>query len=149
MTKPIANAAASRAEGMEPQVEAISRQISRELPGQMVNVSFEGEVVFLRGRVKTLTDANRAAAIATTMGKLVNLLYVDVPPPEAQILLRVKFASVDRSVSNQLGINIFSTGATNTVGSITKRQFSPPARFRRKATLSAWQECSGTAATRR
>ena len=120
-------AAASRVEAMERQVEAISRQISRELPGQTVNVSFEGEVVFLRGRVKTLTDANRAAAIATTMGKFVNLLYVDVPPPEAQILLRVKFASVDRSVSNQLGVNIFSTGATNTVGSITTQQFSPPA----------------------
>jgi pilus assembly protein CpaC len=50
----------------------------------------------------------------------VNLLYVDVPPPEAQILLRVKFASVDRSLSTQLGLNILSTGAANTIGSIPR-----------------------------
>ncbi len=117
----------NKVEAMERQVEAIVRQIERELPGQIVNVSFEKDVVFLRGRVKNLTSANRAVAIASTLGKLVNLLYVDVPPPEAQILLRVKFASVDRSVSTQLGMNIFSTGATNTIGSISTQQFAQPA----------------------
>jgi pilus assembly protein CpaC len=50
---------------------------------------------------------------------------VEVPPPEAQILLRVKFASVDRSTSTKLGLNILSTGATNTIGSATTQQFSP------------------------
>ena len=54
-----------------------------------------------------------------------NLLYVNVPPPEAQILLRVRFASVDRSISSQLGLNIFSLGKT--VGGISTQQFSPPA----------------------
>jgi len=33
---------------------------------------------------------------------------------------------VDRSLSTQLGINIFSTGATNTIGSVTTQQFSAP-----------------------
>lgn len=50
----------------------------------------------------------------------------NLPPPDAQILLKVRFASVDRSLSTQLGINLFSTGATNTIGSITTQQFSPP-----------------------
>ena len=106
-------------------VEAIQQQIERELPGQSVNLSCENDTVFLRGTVKDVTSADRAVSIASTLGKTVNLLYVDVPPPEAQILLRVKFASVDRSTSTQLGLNILSTGAANTIGSTTTQQFSP------------------------
>jgi pilus assembly protein CpaC len=106
-------------------IEGIQREIERELPGQSVNLSLENETVFLRGTVKDTTSADRAVSIASTLGKTVNLLYVDVPPPEAQILLRVKFASVDRNTSTQLGLNIFSQGATNTMGSTTTQQFSP------------------------
>jgi pilus assembly protein CpaC len=108
-------------------VEAIRSEIERELPGQSVNLSFENETVFLRGTVRDVTSADRAVAIASTLGKTVNLLYVDVPPPAPQILLRVKFASVDRSLSTQLGLNIISTGAGNTIGSSGTQQFSPPA----------------------
>ncbi len=109
----------------ESRVEGIQRELERELPGQSVNLSCENDTVFLRGTVKDVTSADRAVSIASTLGKTVNLLYVDVPPPEAQILLRVKFASVDRSTSTQLGLNILSTGAANTIGSTATQQFSP------------------------
>jgi pilus assembly protein CpaC len=107
-------------------IEGIQREIERELPGQGVSLSFENETVFLRGTVKDVASADRAVSIASTLGKTVNLLYVNVPPPEAQILLRVKFASVDRSTSTRLGLNILSSGAANTIGSATTQQFSPP-----------------------
>jgi pilus assembly protein CpaC len=107
-------------------VETLRRQISRELPGQKIDVSVENDLIFLRGTAKNLTSADRAMAIASAMGKPVNLLYVDVPAPESQILLKVRFASVDRSRLSNLGMNIFSTGATNTIGSVTTQQFSPP-----------------------
>jgi len=110
----------------DSRVDATRREIERELPGQNVNLSFENETVFLRGTVRDVTSADRAVSIASTLGKTVNLLYVDVPPPAAQILLKVKFASVDRSLSTQLGLNIVSTGAANTLGSLTTQQFSPP-----------------------
>jgi pilus assembly protein CpaC len=110
----------------DTRLNILRRQISTELPGQKVQVSIENDLIFLRGTAKDLTSANRAVEIASTMGKPVNLLYVDVPPPEAQILLKVRFASVDRSRSRQLGLNIFSLGATNTVGSVSTQQFSPP-----------------------
>lgn len=106
-------------------VDAVSRRIAKELPGQNVELSWENDTVFLRGSVRDMTSATRAFAIASTLGKTVNLLYVDVPPAEAQILLKVKFASVDRSLSSQLGLNILSTGATNTVGAVSTKQFSP------------------------
>jgi pilus assembly protein CpaC len=107
-------------------LQLADRQIKDELPGQNISVSQEDDTFFLRGRVKDATSAERAFSIASTLGKAVNLLYVDVPAPEAQILLRVKFASVDRNLSTQLGVNLFSTGALNTIGSVSTGQFSPP-----------------------
>jgi pilus assembly protein CpaC len=110
----------------DAKVDAIRREIADELPGQDVKLSIENDTVFIRGTVKDVISADRVVAIASTLGKTVNLLYVQVPEAEAQILLKVKFASVDRSISTQLGMNILSTGATNTIGSLTTKQFSPP-----------------------
>ncbi len=110
----------------DARIEAVRRQLDKELPAAKVDVSVEGDLIFLRGTVKNLSDANRAVTISSAIGKPVNLLYVDVPAAESQILLKVKFASVDRSLATTLGINLFSLGATNTLGSVTTGQFSPP-----------------------
>jgi pilus assembly protein CpaC len=110
--------------GALSRVDAVRGEVARELPGQDVELSFENDTVFLRGRVKDLVSADRAVSIASTLGKTVNLLYVDVPPPEAQILLKVRFATIDRSASLQLGLNLVSTGAGNTIGGISTQQFS-------------------------
>jgi pilus assembly protein CpaC len=107
-------------------VEGVRQELRRELPGEEVTFNFENNTVFLRGRVKDLTTADRAVAIVGSLGKVVNLLNVDVPPVEEQILLRVRFANVDRAASQELGANLFSLGALNTPGSISTGQFSPP-----------------------
>ena len=52
-----------------------------------------------------------------------NLLRIEVPAAESQILLKVRFADVDRSASSSLGVNLLSTGAGNTIGQITTGQF--------------------------
>ncbi len=106
--------------------DMLRRQIAKELPGQKIDISVENDLIFLRGTARDLTSADRAMAIASALGKPVNLLYVDVPAAEAQILLKVRFASVDRNRLRNLGINFFSTGAANTIGSVTTQQFSPP-----------------------
>jgi pilus assembly protein CpaC len=107
-------------------LDALRRELRTELPGQTLRVTTENGLVFLRGTVKDLTSSDRAVQIASTAGKVVNLLYVNVPPAEPQILLKVRFASVDRNSGKQLGINIFSTGAANTIGTVTTQQFNPP-----------------------
>ena len=107
-------------------LDTLRRELRTELPGQALKVSSEGGLVFLRGTVKDLNSSDRAVQIAATAGKVVNLLYVDVPTADPQILLKVRFASVDRSLTNQLGMNLFSTGATNTIGTVSTGQFSPP-----------------------
>jgi pilus assembly protein CpaC len=107
-------------------LEGLRRQLRTELPDQRIAVSAEGDQVFLRGTVRDLAASDRAVQIGSTVGKVVNLLYVDVPAAEPQILLKTKFASVDRTAEKQLGMNIFSLGAANTIGGVTTGQFSPP-----------------------
>jgi pilus assembly protein CpaC len=107
-------------------LDALRRELRTELPGQSIKVSFDNNNIFLRGNVKDLTSAERAVKIATTAGKVVNLMSVDVPSADPQILLKVRFASVDRSLQKQLGINLFNLGAGNSVGGVSTGEFSPP-----------------------
>ncbi len=106
-------------------LDSVRRELRVEFPGQTIKVSLENGVVFLRGTVSNVASSDRAAKIAAIAGKVVNLLFVDVPNSEPQILLKVRFASVDRSREKQLGINIFSTGFGNTIGQISTGQYSP------------------------
>jgi len=110
----------------DTRIDGIRRELAQELGNQDVTLDLEGDSVFLRGTVPDLTAAGRAVEIASTLGKPVNLLRVNIPGTDAQILLKVKFADVDRSATQQLGVNIFSTGATGTIGGISTGQFSPP-----------------------
>lgn len=104
----------------------VQRELRTELPGQPLKLSSEGGMIFLRGTVKDFNSSQRAIQIASTAGKVVNLLYVDVPPAQPQILLKVVFASVDLTKVRQLGLNLFSTGAANTIGTVGTGQFSGP-----------------------
>ena len=107
-------------------IEALRRELRIELPGQALRITSENGLIFLHGTVNDLTSSDRAVRIASTAGKVVNLLYVKVPPANPQILLKVRFASYDRTLVRQLGINLFSLGNGNTVGAVTTQQFSPP-----------------------
>ena len=99
----------------------------REAVGDSVQVDLNDKSVILRGSVKNQAEGERALAVAATAGKPVNLLTVATPPAPEQILLKVRFADVDRSNSLSLGANLFSTGAGNTIGATTTGQFGGPA----------------------
>jgi pilus assembly protein CpaC len=105
-------------------IDAVRRQIEREL-GPGLELEFENDTAFLRGTVKDISGAQRAINIASTLGKVVDLLRIEVPAADAQILLKVRFADVDRAATSELGANLLSTGATNTIGQVTTGQFGP------------------------
>ena len=107
-------------------MESVRRELNIELPGQPVKVTSENGVIYLRGTANDLTGAGRAVQIASTAGKVVNLLNVVVPPSRQQILLKVRFISVDRNKATSLGINLFNLGLGNTIGTVSTGQFSPP-----------------------
>jgi len=118
-------------------LDAIRRELRAELPGQSLKVSSENGSIFLRGTVKNLNSSERAVKIVTaglpsgtgpaaaaTAGKVVNLLNVDVPESEPQILLKVRFISVDRSKKIEWGFNIADLGGLNTTGGVSTGQNS-------------------------
>ncbi|HJT89634.1 MAG TPA: pilus assembly protein N-terminal domain-containing protein [Bryobacteraceae bacterium] len=105
-------------------LDAVRDQLAREFPNDNINVTYENDTAFVRGTVKDVTAADRVMSIASTLGKTVNLLRVEVPPVDTQILLKVKFANVDRSARIDLGINLAS-GALNQTTSVTTGQFTP------------------------
>jgi pilus assembly protein CpaC len=110
----------------EGSLEAVRRQLRTELPGQALKVSFDNNMIFLRGTVNNLNSSDRAVKIASTAGKVVNLLDVKVPPADPQILLKVRFMSVDRNKAQQLGINMFDNGLGNALGAISTTQVITP-----------------------
>jgi pilus assembly protein CpaC len=87
-------------------IDAVRAEIARETGNVAVDIALQNETVFVRGNVKDAVTAERVMTIASTLGKAVNLLYVSVPPTEPQVLLMVRFASVDRSAGRDLGINL-------------------------------------------
>jgi pilus assembly protein CpaC len=112
------------AEALNDSLDAIRRELRTELPGQPLKISIENGNVLLRGTVKDLDSSKRAVKIAAMGGKVINLLNVNVPASDPQILLKVRFISVDRTKSAQFGINIYSTGFGNTIGGISTGSLS-------------------------
>jgi pilus assembly protein CpaC len=97
-------------------LDAVRQQLARDFPNEEINVTFENDTAFVRGNVKDVTAAERVMAIAATLGKAVNLLNVQVPPVEQQVVLKVRFANVDRSASMQLAVNFLSNAFNQTTG---------------------------------
>lgn len=113
----------------DAKVEMVKAQLATQLPGQDVNIKFESGSVFLEGSVKDLVSADRALKIASALGNVTNLLNVAVPASEPQVLLKVRFADIDRTALAQFGVNLFSTGAAKMPGSTSTGQFAGPPSF--------------------
>jgi len=91
-------------------MEAAKAQIAKEF-GDRVQLTADSSAVYLTGSVKNLFESQRAQSIALSFGKVVNLLKVEVPPQEQEILIKVRFADVDRSKSFNWGLNVLGQSA--------------------------------------
>ncbi len=112
---------------VEQNLDPLRRLLKETFPGQDIQVQSSRDSLSLTGRVADKDTFERAAALASPFAKtVVNDLQVAEPPVEKQILLRIKFAELDRSASNQFAVNLISTGATNTIGRVTTGQFPAP-----------------------
>ena len=106
-------------------LDVVRQQLARDFPNEDINVTFENETAFVRGTVKDIVAADRVMSITASLGKAVNLLRVEVPPVEEQILLKVRFCNVDRAASTDLGVS-FASGAFNQSTAIGTGQYSGP-----------------------
>jgi len=112
---------------VEQNLEPLRRLLKETFPKEDIHIQSSRDSLSLTGRVTTKEAADRASALATPFAKtIVNNLQVAAPGVDKQILLRVKFAELDRSAATQFAVNLISTGATNTVGRVTTGQFPAP-----------------------
>ena len=107
-------------------VSAAAEEERRVFPEEQIAVTPSRSAIVLSGHVSTEDVAKRAGMIADAYSKNVVNVLTFGPVGSQEILLEVKFAEVDRSVLSQYGINLFTTGAGNTVGTISTGQFSGP-----------------------
>jgi pilus assembly protein CpaC len=102
---------------------AAAEEMKRIFPDQDIKLSSSRSAIVLSGHVETKEAAERAGAVASAYSKnIINVLSFG-PVGAQEVLLEVKFAEVDRTALLQLGLNIFSTGAANTIGNVTTQQF--------------------------
>lgn len=104
-------------------VSAAAEEEKRVFPDEQITVTPSRSAIVLSGHVSDEEVAKRAGMIAEAYThNVVNVLSYG-PVGAQEVLLEVKFAEVDRSAMTQLGVNFFSTGAANTIGTVTTGQF--------------------------
>ena len=107
-------------------ISKLRSTIEEAYPGEQIAVQSDGAHLILTGTVSDTKIADEIGKMAGAYSSgVVNSLTV-APVHEQQILLEVKFAEVDRTKLQQLGINFFSNGAANTIGTVSTQQFAPP-----------------------
>lgn len=108
---------------VEHNLEPIRKLIRDSFPGENIAVLAARDSISLNGEVSSAAVAERCAALLAPAAKsVINNLKVK-SLPEKQILLRVKFAELNRTASQNLGVNLVSTGALNTPGGTSTGQF--------------------------
>ncbi len=104
-------------------VSAASDEEHRVFPDEQITVTPSRAAIVLSGHVSTEDVSKRAGELASAYSpKVVNVLTFG-PVGSQEVLLQVKFAEVDRTALTQLGVNFVSTGAGNTIGTVTTGQF--------------------------
>ena len=110
---------------VELNLEPLRRILQDTYPNEKIDIHSSRDSVTLNGTVSNKDISDRVVALSSTFAKtVVNNLQLTPAPIEKQILLRVKFAELDRSIAEQYGVNLLSTGALNTVGAVSTGQFA-------------------------
>jgi pilus assembly protein CpaC len=95
-------------------------------PMEPIQVEAEENRIVLTGTATAVPVADQIAKMAVPFSKeIVNSIRIALPGRQKQILLKVRFAQVDRSRLTAFGINLFSTGG-KFLSSGSTQQFSPP-----------------------
>jgi pilus assembly protein CpaC len=104
-------------------ITAAREEFQKLFPDEQITVTPSRNAIVLSGHVTNEDTSKHAGALASAYSKnVVNVLSFG-PVGAQEVLLEVKFAEVDRTALSNFGINMFSTGAGNTIGTVTTGQF--------------------------
>jgi pilus assembly protein CpaC len=105
-------------------LEPIRKLVRQTFPGEEMQVQGIKDALALTGKASSQTVADRAAALLVPFAKgVVNNLAVAPPGIEKQVLLRVRFAELNRTAASSFGTSLVSLGGGNTIGRVTTGQF--------------------------
>jgi pilus assembly protein CpaC len=107
---------------VEMNLDGLRKILKDTFPDETITPDSSRETVALNGHVSSKDVADRAVALASTFGKtVVNNLQL-VAAVDKQILLRVKFAELDRQKEDQYGVNLLGLSG-QTIASTSTGQF--------------------------
>lgn len=104
-------------------IAGLRNAIQKTYPNEHLDVEADGGRLLLTGTASNPHIAEDLGKMAGVYSKEVLNSIVVPLTHDRQVLLEVRFVEVDRTAVSQLGVNIFSTGATNTIGTTTTGQF--------------------------
>jgi pilus assembly protein CpaC len=108
-----------------PDLEPIRKLVRQAFPGEGIELHGVKDALALTGRASSQLVAERAAALLAPFAKgVVNNLTVAPPLVEKQVLLRVRFAELNRTAGSSFGGSLISTGGGNTIGRVTTGDYS-------------------------
>ncbi|HTS76837.1 MAG TPA: pilus assembly protein N-terminal domain-containing protein [Bryobacteraceae bacterium] len=109
---------------VEMNLDPLRKLLKDTFPREDIEPHSSRDTIALNGHVSSKAVGDQAIQIAGTYGKtVINNLQVAAPNVEKQILLRVRFAQLDRNKEQQFGVNLFGLPGQTLVGSSTG-QFS-------------------------
>jgi pilus assembly protein CpaC len=101
-------------------LEPLRRMLKETFPGDDVTVRSSRDTLSLNGTVRSKDDIDRMVAVAGSFAKtVIPNLFIGQGAAEKQILLRVKFAELDRVREVQYGVNLLGAPGQTMVGSST------------------------------
>lgn len=108
-------------------LEQLRKLMKETFPDETINIQASKDSVSLTGMASSPAVAEKAGSLAASFAKqVVNNLSTPAPGIEKQIVLRVKFAELNRNAATQFAVNIVSAGAGNTIGRVATGQFPAP-----------------------
>jgi len=108
-------------------VSLLREAVARGFPNEPIQVEAEENRIVLTGTATAVPVADQIAKMAIPFSKeIVNSIRIALPGRQKQILLKVRFAQVDRSKLTAFGINLFSTAGGKFLSSGSTQQFGPP-----------------------
>jgi pilus assembly protein CpaC len=107
-------------------VLTLSQKIHEVFPSEHVQIDTAKDMVVLSGKVSSQAVADKIVEVVKGATPKVTTM-MEVPKVDlGEVLLEVKFAEIDRSALQQLGVNLLSLPGAKTVGAISTQQFSAP-----------------------
>jgi pilus assembly protein CpaC len=104
-------------------IAGLRNAVQKTYPKENLDIEADGPRLLLTGTASHPRVAEELGKMAGIYSKqVVNSIVVPISH-DRQVLLEVKFAEVDRTALSQLGVNLFSTGAGNMLGTTTTGQF--------------------------